>query len=53
MAGSQSVEEKAFSSANGYLALVAVFACLAGIAFVLLSAESEAQPIINAGTLHP
>ena len=37
MAGSQSVEEKSFSSTNGYLALVAVFACLAGIAYILLN----------------
>jgi regulator of protease activity HflC (stomatin/prohibitin superfamily) len=37
MAGSQSVEEKSFSSTNGYLALVAVFACLAGVAYIILS----------------
>ena len=37
MAGSQSVEEKSFSSTNGYLALVVVFACLAGVVYVVLS----------------
>ncbi len=37
MAGSQSVEEKSFSSTNGYIALAVVFACLAGIAYILLN----------------
>ncbi len=37
MAGSQSVEEKSFSSTNGYIALAFVFACLAGIAYILLN----------------
>lgn len=41
MAGSQSVEEKAFGSTNGYLALVAVFACLAGIAYLVLSPATD------------
>lgn len=41
MAGSQSVEEKSFSSTNGYLALVAVFACLAGVAYIILSPTTD------------
>jgi regulator of protease activity HflC (stomatin/prohibitin superfamily) len=41
MAGSQSVEEKAFSSTNGYLALVAVFACVAGVVYIVLSPTTD------------
>jgi regulator of protease activity HflC (stomatin/prohibitin superfamily) len=41
MTGSQSVEEKSFSSTNGYLALVVVFACVAGIVYVVLSPSMD------------